>query len=164
MTPSVIAYIGLGSNLEEPLSQLKSALLALDEAEKTQLIANSGFYSSPPLGPKNQPDYTNAVAEIKTTLSPDQLLACCQNIENKQGRQRSGERWGARTLDLDILTYGEQIIQQADLVIPHPGLSQRGFVLYPLLELTDQLNIKGLGSIQVMIDQLSDSKPSLIKA
>jgi len=163
MKPAVIAYIGLGSNLEEPLSQLKSALLALGEAEKIQLIANSGFYSSPPLGPKDQPDYTNAVAEIKTMLSPDQLLACCQNIENQQGRQRSGERWGARTLDLDILTYGEQIIQQADLVIPHPGISQRGFVLYPLQELTDQLSIIGLGSIQAMINQLSDAKPNLIE-
>ena len=163
MNPAVIAYIGLGSNLEEPLSQLKSALLALAEAEQIELIANSNFYSSPPLGPKDQPDYTNAAAEIKTTLSPNQLLLLCQSIENQQGRKRLGERWGARTLDLDILTYGERTIQEADLIIPHPGVSQRGFVLYPLLELTDRLNIKGLGSIQAMIEQLSDIKPSLIK-
>ena len=103
------------------------------------------------------------MAEIKTTLSPNQLLLLCQSIENQQGRKRLGERWGARTLDLDILTYGERTIQEPDLIIPHPGISQRGFVLYPLLELTDRLNIKGLGSIQVMIEQLSDIKPSLIK-
>jgi 2-amino-4-hydroxy-6-hydroxymethyldihydropteridine diphosphokinase len=150
-TEQVIAYIGLGSNLENPVGQLKSARAALAAAEGIEELAFSGVYRSTPMGPQDQPDYINAVMEVKTSLAPHQLLRCLQVIENSQGRVRSGERWGARTLDLDLLIYGDRQIQTADLTVPHPGIPNRAFVLYPLFELCSQLLVPGMGAIADLI-------------
>ncbi|WP_312388656.1 2-amino-4-hydroxy-6-hydroxymethyldihydropteridine diphosphokinase [Pseudomonas sp.] len=130
---SVRVYIGLGSNLAEPAEQLRSALDALDKAEGTRLAAVSGFYASDSLLP-GQPRYTNAVAALDTTLEPLQLLDALQTIEYDQGRVRQ-ERWGPRTLDLDVLLFGQQVLDSPRLTVPHYHMHARPFVLYPLAEL-----------------------------
>jgi len=127
-------FIGLGSNLDEPLSQLKKAIESLKHVKKSKLLHVSGFYQSAPIGPQDQPDYINAVAKMSTNLTAEHLLDELQSIENKQGRVRR-QRWGARTLDLDVLLFGNEIINTARLTVPHCGISERNFVLYPLNEL-----------------------------
>ncbi|MBM3113956.1 2-amino-4-hydroxy-6-hydroxymethyldihydropteridine diphosphokinase [Pseudomonas arcuscaelestis] len=126
-------YIGLGSNLDEPLEQLRSAINALRELPGTSVAAVSAFYSSESLSP-GQPRYTNAVAALDSTLAPLELLDGLQAIEAAQGRERK-ERWGPRTLDLDILLYGDQVIDIPRLKVPHYHMHARPFVLYPLAEL-----------------------------
>lgn len=133
-----IAYIALGSNLHTPLEQLKRALNALAQLPQTQLMAVSSFYRSKPLGPQDQPDYLNAVVEISTALSPLALLDELQRIENEQGRVRL-RRWGERTLDLDILLYGDEIIQTERLTVPHYDMHNREFVIVPLAEIAPNL-------------------------
>ena len=130
------AFIGLGSNLDEPLSQLNIAIKNLKHLKALAFINVSNFYSSPPMGPQDQPDYINAVVEVTTDLKAEQLLDELQKIENAQGRIRS-QRWGARTLDLDILLFGNEVINTERLIVPHSGISQRNFVLYPLSDLLD---------------------------
>ena len=129
------AYIGLGSNLDEPAEQLRSALQALDVLADTRLAAASALYTSDSLLP-GQPRYPNAVAAIDTRLAPLDLLDALQAIENDQGRVRQ-ERWGPRTLDLDMLLFGDQLIDVPRLKVPHYHMHARPFVLYPLAELVD---------------------------
>ena len=143
----VIAYIGLGSNLAEPATQIKSARYAVDAIEGVQELAFSSLYHSLPMGPQDQPDYVNAVMCVTTELSPLNFLYSLQKIENDQGRLRKGEQWGPRTLDLDVLMYGDQEINVPDLIVPHKGLDERSFVLYPLFEIAPQLFVPGKGSI-----------------
>ncbi|ALG67817.1 2-amino-4-hydroxy-6-hydroxymethyldihydropteridine diphosphokinase [Beggiatoa leptomitoformis] len=128
-----IAYIGLGSNLAEPVKQIHQAFQSLATLPQTQLRKQSGLYQSKPLANMLQPDYINAVAVLETQLPPYILLEHLQAIENQQGRVR-GERWGARTLDLDILLYDALQSTDPRLCLPHIGLTQRAFVLYPLYE------------------------------
>ncbi|MDR7120483.1 2-amino-4-hydroxy-6-hydroxymethyldihydropteridine diphosphokinase [Rheinheimera soli] len=130
-----LAYIGLGANLNQPVQQLERAVLALQHIKDTELVQVSGFYGSKPMGPQDQPDYVNAVALLSTRLSADDLLTRLQQIELEQGRQRKDERWGPRTLDLDILLFGDESIQTERLTVPHYGMKVREFVLYPLAEL-----------------------------
>ena len=134
-------YIGLGSNLATPLEQLRSALAALAALPHTHLIAQSSFYSSDPLGPADQPRYVNAVAALDTELSPLALLEALQTIELEQGRTRKAERWGPRTLDLDILLFGERLLDEPRLTVPHYHMHARAFVLYPLAEIAPQLRL-----------------------
>mgnify|MGYP003702116605 FL=1 len=134
-----IVYVGLGSNLNNPVHQVKQALRALDTISTTHLSTHSALYRSQPLGPQNQPDYINAVAVLTTQLSPLTLLYQLQTIENKQGRVRGVERWGPRTLDLDMLLYDNRLLQNPQLTLPHPGLYERAFVLYPLYECAPDL-------------------------
>lgn len=142
----VVAYVGLGSNLAEPVMQVRRACEALQRLPHTRYLQCSGLYLSPPMGPADQPDYINAVAAVDTALSPHQLLTELQRIEHDQGRTRS-VRWGARTLDLDLLLYGDRIIADARLSVPHPGLADRAFVLYPLQEIAPELEIPGQGPL-----------------
>jgi 2-amino-4-hydroxy-6-hydroxymethyldihydropteridine diphosphokinase len=148
--PLVTAYIGLGSNLAEPVVQIRKACAALKQLPETVLRQCSSLYLSPPLGPADQPDYINAVAALDTTLAPHHLLAELQRIEQAQGRTR-GVRWGARTLDLDLLVYGDLIINDAALSVPHPGLPERAFVLYPLQEIAPDLELPGLGPLATLV-------------
>lgn len=134
-------YIGLGSNLAEPLEQLRGALTALAALPQTQLLARSSFYASDPLGPADQPRYVNAVAALDSALEPLVLLDALQAIELSQGRERKAERWGPRTLDLDILLFGERLLNQARLTVPHYHMHARAFVLYPLAELAPALRL-----------------------
>ena len=129
------AYIGLGSNLAEPLQQLQQAVQALAALPQSQLAALSSFYASDPLGPADQPRYVNAVAALDTALEPLALLDALQRIEQEQGRVRKAERWGPRTLDLDILLLGDLRIDSERLSVPHYHMHARAFVLYPLAEI-----------------------------
>ena len=135
----MLVYIGLGANLAQPVQQLERAVLALHNLKDTQVVKVSGFYASKPMGPQDQPDYVNAVAALSTGLSAAELLTELQQIELDQGRQRKDERWGPRTLDLDILLFGDQVIQTERLTVPHYGIKVREFVLYPLAELDSDL-------------------------
>jgi 2-amino-4-hydroxy-6-hydroxymethyldihydropteridine diphosphokinase len=135
------AYIGLGSNLATPLEQLRSALAALAALPQTSLRAQSSFYASDPLGPADQPRYVNAVAALDTALKPLQLLDALQAIELEQGRTRKAERWGPRTLDLDILLFGDLQLNEPRLKVPHYHMHARAFVLYPLAEIAPDLRL-----------------------
>lgn len=132
-------HIGLGSNLAEPAEQLRQALAALEQLPGTRLMAVSSFYASDSLVP-GQPRYTNAVAALETDLQPLQLLDALQAIELGQGRERH-ERWGPRTLDLDILLFGEHLIDEPRLRVPHYHMHARAFVLYPLAEIAADLKL-----------------------
>jgi 2-amino-4-hydroxy-6-hydroxymethyldihydropteridine diphosphokinase len=132
-------YIGLGSNLTLPEKQIQAAYASLARLPDTVLIKCSSLYKSQPMGPQDQPDYVNAVALIETALSPESLLQHTQLIENQQGRIRKASRWGPRTLDLDMLLFGLQRIDNEHLTVPHSGMKQREFVLYPLFEIAPNL-------------------------
>ena len=146
------SYIGLGSNLDNPELQLDTALVALHDIPDTSLVRYSSFYRSMPLGPGHQPDFINAVALLDSGLAAGQLLRQLQSIENRQGRVRGGQRWGPRTLDLDMLLYGNQVIDEPGLTVPHPEIRHRNFVLMPLLELAPDLEIPGLGRADELLD------------
>jgi 2-amino-4-hydroxy-6-hydroxymethyldihydropteridine diphosphokinase len=149
MAPGVYvpAYVGLGSNLDNPEAQLRSGLAALARIPRTLLVTSSALYQNPPLGPEDQPDFVNACAGLLTLLSADELLAALQEIEDAHGRNRSGPRWGPRTLDLDLLLYGELQLQTDALTLPHPGLANRAFVLAPLSEMAPGLRLPGGPSV-----------------
>ncbi|WP_416306409.1 2-amino-4-hydroxy-6-hydroxymethyldihydropteridine diphosphokinase [Neptunicella sp. SCSIO 80796] len=132
-------FIGIGSNLHDPVKQVKLAIEALSVLSHSQLIQVSALYSSQPMGPQDQPDYINAVAELSTELTPLALLDALQAIEQSQGRERKAVRWDARTLDLDILLYANQQIEHERLLVPHYGMAEREFVLYPLAEIAPDL-------------------------
>lgn len=127
------AFLGLGSNLGDRLENLRRAVLLLDAFEGVRFRRSSRVYESDPVGPP-QPDYLNAVVEVETTLSPRGLLERCRDVEAAMGRVRA-ERWGARVIDVDVLTYGREEVAEADLEIPHPRMHERAFVLLPLTEL-----------------------------
>ena len=148
LNPLVIdVYIGLGSNLQNPQLQVTDALAQLDTLPRTSLYACSSLYLSRPMGPADQPAYINAVAWLKTRLQPLALLRELQTIELQHGRTRKSEQWGPRTLDLDILVYGNYSYTSQELTIPHPGIKWREFVLYPLHEINKNLMIPGLGTV-----------------
>lgn len=139
---AVLTFIGLGSNLEEPLRQITRATVRLRQLPNSVFCRASSCYRSRPLGPDSQPDYINRVVSVKTMLSPEQLLDCLQDIENEQGRVRS-DHWGPRVIDLDILLYGEHTMNTKRLIIPHKGIKDREFVLYPLAEIAPHLILPG---------------------
>lgn len=134
-----IVYIGIGSNLSLPVKQVETAIANLAILPKTMILNQSSFYESQPIGPKDQPNYINAVVTLETELSPEALLKALQALEENQGRKRLGIRWGARIIDLDILLYDNKVIRTKTLSIPHPQLKTREFVLYPLDEITKDL-------------------------
>lgn len=151
----VTAYIGLGGNLGGPAECLRRARKAVAAIPQVRETAFSSLYRSAPMGPQDQPEYVNAVMAVETDLPPLDLLRALQAVETAFGRVRIGERWGPRTLDLDILLYGRQILDTEFLVVPHPGLSLREFVLYPLLEIAPGLEIPG----QCRVDDLARRCP-----
>lgn len=151
-------FIGLGSNLSNPVDQLQQAIGSMADLAHCKFGALSSFYASKPLGSQNQPDYVNAVVELFTELNPHQLLDQLQAIEQQQGRVRTGLRWGARTLDLDILLYGEQKIYDERLIVPHYDIAQRNFVLYPLAEIVEaEFTLPDLGSLKQLLDRCDQS-------
>ena len=145
-------FIGLGSNLAEPKSQIRSAVVTLEQLDNIDVISASSLYSSPPMGPQDQPDYINAVVELQTDLAAHDLLDTLQNIEQQQGRERN-RHWGERTLDLDLLVYGDQVIDDIRLQVPHIGIAERAFVLYPLAEIAAELNLPTLGRVADLLKQ-----------
>jgi 2-amino-4-hydroxy-6-hydroxymethyldihydropteridine diphosphokinase len=151
------AWLGLGSNQQQPVMQLQHALRRLTEAEGITLLRTSSFYSTPPWGDEQQDHFVNAVAQLETRLASHQLLHVLQSIEDAMGRQRSDRRWGPRVIDIDLLLFGEQELSTADLVLPHPRMHERAFVLMPLAELDSTLEIPGHGSVSVLLSQLDRS-------
>jgi 2-amino-4-hydroxy-6-hydroxymethyldihydropteridine diphosphokinase len=139
-------YVGLGSNLSNelgsPVEHLHQALESMENHEKVRGVIVSSFYASAPMGPQDQPDFVNAVAGFETTLTPSELLAFCQKLEETAKRARL-RRWGERSLDVDILLYSDMQIAEPQLTIPHAGLCERNFVLIPLRELAPKLIIAG---------------------
>lgn len=141
------AYIGIGSNLQGPAKQIENATDLLANIPRTRLVAVSSKYRSAPFGGVEQPDFINAVAAVLTCLAPLKLLAALQDIEIRQGRERHKTRWGPRVLDLDLLVYSDQEVDEPGLTIPHPGIGERNFVLLPLGEIAPELVIPGLGRV-----------------
>lgn len=150
MSP-VTAYVGLGANLDDPIAHVSRALDELGQLPDTTLVSRSALYRSAPMGPPDQPDYINAVCALSTGLCADALLDALRALEAQHGRLRDGTRWGPRTLDLDILLYGDESIQAEHLKVPHPGMAERAFVLYPLAEIAPDLNVPGLGTLQGLL-------------
>jgi 2-amino-4-hydroxy-6-hydroxymethyldihydropteridine diphosphokinase len=153
----VDAFVGLGSNLQQPRTQVEQALRSLRDIEGIAVKAVSSYYQSSPVGPDGQEDYINAVVLIETELPAEQLLEILQAIENSQGRVRA-ERWGARTIDLDILLYGDQIIDSQRLTVPHREMANRNFVLLPLMEITsEEFQVPGQGALLDLLAQCPDN-------
>jgi 2-amino-4-hydroxy-6-hydroxymethyldihydropteridine diphosphokinase len=140
-----VAYIGIGSNLEDPRAQVLGAFDELAEIPQTRVTARSSLYRTAPLGHAAQPDFINAVAAVDTQLSADALLRELQALEARHGRKRSFQN-APRTLDLDLLLFGDARIDEPGLSVPHPRIGERAFVLQPLVEIAPSLNIPGVGS------------------
>ena len=149
------AYIALGANLGDPAEQLKAALAALAALPQTRLVQASSFYASAPVGFTDQPDFVNAVCELETDLAPLEVLAALLRIESENGRERSFKN-SPRTLDLDLILYGEQCVDLPELSVPHPRMHQRAFVLLPLLEIAPAVLIPKLGAAQGYLALVAD--------
>ena len=153
------AYVGVGANLDDPADQVRDALSRLASIPQTQMLLTSGLYRNPPMGSAKQPDYVNAVAGLLTQLVPENLLSELLNIEQCMGRRRqSVSRWEPRVIDLDLLLYGDRIIDAPNLSVPHPGISERNFVLFPLSDIAPQLSIPGQGKVATLAAGM-DSSP-----
>lgn len=152
MMPKV--FIGVGGNLANPKQTVIDAINALRQHNNIRVIARSSLYQSKPMGPQDQPDYVNAVVQITTTLAPEALLDALQAIEQQFGRVRKDERWGARTLDLDMLLYGDQIISTERLTVPHYGMKLREFVLIPLAEIATNLQLPDGSLVDDLLKQI----------
>lgn len=145
------AFVGLGGNLGDPQAHIEHALQALDMLPSTRLVRRSRLYRSAPWGITEQPPFVNAVAELATTLAPRDLLDALLAIERANGRERDGSRWGPRTLDLDLLTYADLQLDEPGLVLPHPHISARAFVLVPLAELDPDMLIPDGGRVHELL-------------
>lgn len=153
---SAIAFVGLGSNLENPIEQVETALRELTEVKASSLLAHSSLYRTRPIGPQHQPYFINAAACLATSLDAEGLLDQLQVIEKSHRRVREGERWGPRTLDLDLLIYGVATIDTPRLRVPHPEIANRAFVLIPLSEIAPiDMDIPGMGKLQDLLLKLS---------
>jgi 2-amino-4-hydroxy-6-hydroxymethyldihydropteridine diphosphokinase len=150
------AYVAIGSNLDDPVRQVREAFERLAGLAATRLEARSRLYATKPLGPQDQPDFINAVAGLLTRLAPRQLLGALLELERAMGRQRA-QRWGPRIIDLDLLWQLGPPIAEADLSIPHPGVSARNFVLYPLADIAPSLRIPGMGTVLEMRRAVGDA-------
>ena len=155
-----LAYIAIGSNLASPLEQVNAAVEALGEIPQSRIVAVSSFYRTPPLGPQDQPDYLNAAVVLETELDPEALLDNTQRIELQQGRVRKAERWGPRTLDLDIMLFGDAVINSERLTVPHYDMKNRGFMLWPLFEIAPDLHFPDGPALRAVLDNLGAEKPA----
>jgi len=149
--PSERAYIGIGSNLSDPVAQVTSAFDALARLPRSRLVARSHLYRSAPWGVAAQPDFVNAAAAVETGLSPSELLRALLEIERARGRERGADRWGPRVLDLDLLVHGERIVDEPGVRVPHPHLHERAFALVPLADVAPDLEIPGRGAIRDLL-------------
>ena len=152
----MLAYFGLGSNLKGAKKQIEKALWALSEAKEIALLSVSSFYQSKPLLDISGPNYLNAVCKIETDFSALDLLNFCQEIEDNQQRVRE-VKWGSRTIDLDILLYGDQVVASKRLTIPHPEMINRAFVLLPLFEIEPGLKLPLLGPLKDLLERIEIS-------
>jgi 2-amino-4-hydroxy-6-hydroxymethyldihydropteridine diphosphokinase len=154
---STIAYIGLGSNLSKPIEQVKKAIIEIEKIAQSQILAVSSLYLSKPMGPQDQDDYINAVLALETSLPASELLNALQAIENKAGRVRKDNRWGARILDLDMILFGNEVINTDRLTIPHYGMTEREFVLLPLVEIAPDLMLPDGKSVKLLSQNIANN-------
>ena len=160
MSPAVVeVLVGLGSNLDGPARQIETAFGMLEGIDQTRLVAKSSLYRSAPLGGIEQPDFVNAAALLTTVLPPREFLEELQSIESTRGRERGEIHWGPRVLDLDLLAYDGLSIDEPDLIVPHPGIASRNFVLLPLREIASDFEIPGLGRVRDL--PVDDSEPRI---
>jgi len=150
------AYIGIGSNLDDPRTQVTRALDALARLPETRLISRSPLYETPPFGEVVQPAFVNAAAGLLTQLSPEELLAAMRAIEKALGREPPRERWGPRVIDLDLLVVGRECRTSEILKLPHPGIAERDFVLYPLADVAPDLDVPGVGRVAQLRERVAD--------
>ena len=148
------AYIGLGSNLSDPAQQVRQALRALGDLPQTLCVASSRLYGSRPMGPVTQPDFVNAVAGLVTQLPALELLRQLRKLEGEAGRPAVHEHWGPRVIDLDLLVFGREQCSSAELVLPHPGVVVRNFVLYPLADIAPDLEVPGCGPVRELLPRV----------
>jgi len=157
----IIAFIGIGSNLRDPAVQCRDAFRRIGAIPGIRLLRRSSLYRTEPVGLEDQPWFINAVAEIRTGLRPRMLFAALKGIEREMGRT-DGPRWGPRVIDLDLLLYGQEVVAEEGLVIPHPELHRRRFVLEPLCELASYVIHPAFGvSVRGLLDRLTD--PGLVE-
>lgn len=154
------AYVGVGSNLGEPVRQVEAAFAAIERLPDSGYFRRSGLWRSAPLGPADQPDYVNAATGFLTRLEPGDLLRRLQGIEQGASRQR-GERWGPRTLDLDLLVLGRLVVSKPGLELPHPRIVERNFVLLPLAEIAPDLEVPRRGTVARLLAGISRNHPAI---
>ncbi len=149
------AYVGVGSNLEDPRAQVLRAISRLAQLPLTRVELTSPLYRSRPLGPIVQPDFVNAVVGLLTQLEAPALLAALRALEAALGRPAAHERWGPRVIDLDLLSYGREHRSAPALTLPHPGIPERNFVLYPLADIAPDLDLPGLGRVAALAGRVT---------
>jgi 2-amino-4-hydroxy-6-hydroxymethyldihydropteridine diphosphokinase len=149
------AYVALGSNLSGPRRQVELAFEALAALPDTRLVSRSGLWSTAPMGPQDQPHFVNAAAGFLTRLPPRDFLAALKAVERRMGRSEPAMRWGPRVIDLDLVAYADERIDEPGLSLPHPGLHQRNFVLYPLSEIAAELWVPGLDRVGRLRERVS---------
>lgn len=150
------AYVGIGSNLDDPRRQVERAFDALTRLPQSRLVLRSALFRTVPFGAVVQPTFVNAAAAILTRLTPEELLAELRRIEVELGRQRPRERWGPRLIDLDLLVMGRETRATDELKLPHPGIAERDFVLYPLAQIAPSLDVPGLGAVATLRARVAD--------
>jgi 2-amino-4-hydroxy-6-hydroxymethyldihydropteridine diphosphokinase len=151
------AYVALGSNLSDPRAQVERAFDGLSMMADTRLVARSGLWLTRPHGPQDQPDFVNAAAGLVTTLAPREFLASLQALEQRLGKVEPAQRWGPRVIDLDLVVFGDLSMSEPGLTLPHPGLHQRKFVLYPLCEIAAELWVPGLARVRRLREGVSSA-------
>lgn len=156
------AYVALGSNLDGPATQIERAIVGLSELSGCRLIARSRLYRTQPLGPQDQPEFVNAAAGLLTRLSPRELLVALKNLERSLGRDVPVVRWGPRRIDLDLLVHADAQISESDLVVPHRGLPERNFVLYPLCDIAPDLHVPGHGRVSQLAARIGAAGLALL--
>ena len=158
------AYVALGSNLDDPPTQVARALTALEGLRGSRMVARSSLYRSRPFGPVAQPDFVNAVAGMLTTLDATAMLAELKALEERLGRERPIVRWGPRRIDLDLLVHGTTRIDEPEIEVPHPGIAERVFVLAPLAEVAPDLDVPGAGRVRTLAARVDSSGLSRMAA
>lgn len=155
------AYIGVGSNLDNPVDQVRQGIRSLQALPKSVVVLQSGHFRSAPMGPADQPDFVNSVVAMVTRLQPRDLLLLMHEIEERQGRDRSAERWGPRTLDLDLLSFSAVIMAGDELTLPHPGIAERNFVLLPWNEIAPHYRVPGLTTVTRLAESVAVNEPQI---
>jgi 2-amino-4-hydroxy-6-hydroxymethyldihydropteridine diphosphokinase len=151
----VRAFVGIGANLGDREATIRRAVELLDEVDGIEVVAMSTLRETEPWGPVEQPAFVNGAVAVETTLEPSELLAALLDVERRLGRVRTGERWGPRTIDLDLLLYGERVVDEPGLTVPHPRLHERRFALEPLAELAPDAIVPSRGTVAELLRALS---------
>jgi 2-amino-4-hydroxy-6-hydroxymethyldihydropteridine diphosphokinase len=154
--------VALGSNLDQPLVQIERAFAALAKLPRSRLIARSRLYKTQPMGPQDQPEFINAAAGLLTMLAPRELLVELKRLERELGRAEPVVRWGPRVIDLDLLVHADARISEDDLTVPHRGLPDRNFVLYPLRDLAPELLVPGHGRVSLLAARVGGAGLALL--